>query len=73
MKATLSFDLNEPDEASAHQLCLDAPHLAYILNEFQEWLRRKAKYEDVDMISLELVRAELNSLIIEREVSKHLL
>jgi len=42
--ATLTFDTNNPDEASDLAACLEARNLIGAINDFEELLRKAVKY-----------------------------
>ena len=44
--ATLTFDLNEPDERRAHLECVKAPDVIMAVYDFNNFLREKMKYDD---------------------------
>lgn len=46
MVATLTFNMEDPDDESAHKLCLKALELALVLSEMDNWLRNEIKYCD---------------------------
>jgi hypothetical protein len=49
LKATLKFDLNDPDSKRAHRRCINALNAYLVIYDMQEFLRRKIKYENDDM------------------------
>jgi len=46
MKATLEFDLTNPDEVNDHLLAANATNLAYIINQTREMFRREIRYNE---------------------------
>jgi hypothetical protein len=44
MKAILEFDLNEPDDVTAHKRCVQAVDLAIMLWDVEQELRKLTKY-----------------------------
>ena len=44
--ATLTFDLNEPDERRAHLECVKAPDVIMVVSDFNDFLREKLKYSE---------------------------
>ena len=47
MKATLTFDLDSPEEIAAHMRCTKALDLALCLNEFNTQLLSQLKYDEL--------------------------
>lgn len=47
MKATLTFDLDLPEEADDHLRCIKALDLALCLNEFNTQLLSQLKYDEL--------------------------
>ena len=45
-KAILEFDLNEPDDASAHKRAVMSYELTAALLDIEEYLRTQTKYND---------------------------
>lgn len=56
MKATLTFDLDNPDDRMAHARCVKSLDMAMFLTDFAEELRRADKYSDAKPESWEAVR-----------------
>lgn len=48
MKATIEFDLNDPDERRQHAQYLSAPKMAAALYDFAQKIRDKRKYSEQD-------------------------
>lgn len=44
--ATLTFDLDDPDEAGQHRLAISAIHLSAALHRIDEYCRSQIKYHD---------------------------
>lgn len=44
--ATLTFDLNDPDDKRAHLECLKAPDVIMVVYDFNTFLREKLKYDE---------------------------
>jgi len=49
MKATLEFDLNDPDDIMAHKRAVASTDLALCLVDIKEQFRMKIKYQGDDM------------------------
>jgi hypothetical protein len=49
MKATLTFDLDLPEDIAAHLRCVKALDLTLCLNEFRSQLFAKLKYDDMTL------------------------
>ena len=47
MKASLTFDLDSPEDISAHMRCTKALDLALCLNEFNTQLLSQLKYDEL--------------------------
>ena len=47
MKATLTFDLDSPEDIAAHMRCTKALDLALCLNEFNTQLLCQLKYDEL--------------------------
>jgi hypothetical protein len=47
MKATLTFDLDSPEDIAAHMRCTKALDLALCLNEFNTQLLSQLKYDEL--------------------------
>lgn len=45
--ATLTFDLNEPDDRRAHLECVKAPDVIMAIYDFNAFLREKMKYGEL--------------------------
>jgi len=48
MKATLNFDLSDPEEQEQHRKTLKAEAMHSALREFGEYLREQVKYQTED-------------------------
>lgn len=62
MKATLSFNLDDPDDVKSHARCLAADDLCYVLSEMATLLRNRIKHgllEDRCQQEVRLIHAEL--------------
>ena len=47
MKATLTFDLDSPEDIAAHMRCTKALDLALCLNEFNTQILSQLKYDEL--------------------------
>lgn len=45
--ATVTFDLNEPDERRAHLECVKAPDVIMVVSDFNDFLREKLKWAEL--------------------------
>jgi len=68
MKAILEFDLNEPDDQTAHMRAVKATKLAVALWDIDQYLRNQTKYAPDTMSSevydaLESAREELRVIM----------
>lgn len=46
MKATITFDLNEPDDIAKHKLITHIDEITFVLWELDEYMRRVLKYDE---------------------------
>lgn len=44
--ATLTFDLNDPDDKRAHLECVKAPNVIMVVYDLNEFLREKMKWDE---------------------------
>ena len=63
MKAKLIFDMNEPDDRIEHQHAINGSKLAVALYDFDQWLRAKSKYENIENIDVDEVRDKLREFV----------
>lgn len=66
MKAILEFNL--PEEEDNHLYALNGIKYSIVIDELDNWLRAKVKYEDQETIGIDEVREYLNNLKIERNL-----
>ena len=66
MKATLDYDLNDPEDERALNLALKADSYLCALREYDEWLRRQIK--DNDLEHLRPAREHLHTILSENSV-----
>lgn len=68
-KAKLEFDLSDPDAAQDFKLVNAAVNMKIVIDEFRNYLRAKAKYEnhpeEIEKV-LEQIRTQFYDLINER-------
>lgn len=64
MKATLTFDLDSPEEIAAHLRCTKALDLTLCLNEFRTQLFAKLKYDGL-MRREKLMLSDISKLLDE--------
>lgn len=74
MKATLTFDLDEPEERTEHIRCIKAIDLSMAIYDLDQYLRAKTKYESEGMTSevydaYDLMREKLREILEERNIS----
>jgi len=72
MKATLSFNLDEPDDRSAHKRAVSATDLYIAIHEFDNYLRARLKYEELTeevADALQKARDSLHNELGDRGVS----
>jgi hypothetical protein len=75
MKATLEFDLNEPDDIRAHMRCVKSQDMAITLWEIQYNVKKRCESilenkEDIDKFeALEIVFEELMEIYNHHSVS----
>jgi len=63
-KAILEFTL--PEDQEAHLDALHGSEWKYVIREFDEWLRREAKYGGKTKLDITTIRSKLHELISER-------
>ena len=68
MKASLKFNL--PDEEQALQLAIDGHKWKAVIEEVDQNLRNKAKYEDLTEVTIEDVRTLITATIISWGLSE---
>ena len=49
MKAILEFNLNEPEDITAHKRCVKALDMSLALWDIDQYLRSESKYKDNEM------------------------
>lgn len=67
MKATLNFDLSDPDDQNEFDLCSNARKMFLVLWEFDQALRSKYKYEGIE--AAEEYRDLLREHLVENGIS----
>ena len=67
MKCTIEFDL--PEEQVEYELCMNGGKLNSILTDFMEWVRQLNKYQDVESISINMIRDKIGELFDDYEVT----
>lgn len=66
MKGILEFSL--PEDEEAFKYAQNGISYSIVLDELDNWLRAKSKYEDQETITIEEVRAKLHELKNERNL-----
>lgn len=72
MKATLEFDLNEPDDVMAHKRCVKSMELTMTVYDILAAIRSKLKYgelTDEQYDALEKLQTEVVSILEEHSVN----
>jgi len=46
MKATITFDLNDPDDRAKYKLISHVDEITFVLWEIDEYMRRTVKYDE---------------------------
>jgi hypothetical protein len=46
MKATITFDLNDPEDRAKHKLITHIDEITFVLWEIDEYMRRAVKYDE---------------------------
>jgi hypothetical protein len=67
MKAILEFNL--PEDNQEFEYAKNGILYSIVLEELDNWLRNKYKYEDQETITIDEVRAKLRELMNERDLS----
>jgi hypothetical protein len=62
MKATLTFDLDSPENIAAHLRCVKALDLALCLNEFENGLVAHLKYDQITECRRDVLKSVLKIL-----------
>lgn len=78
MKAILEFDLDNCDDKTEHNLCINANKLQLIIWDLDQWLRDNYKYDkgEIGVKESDIVRTKLReimneySLTFEHEIFK---
>jgi hypothetical protein len=65
-KAVLEFNL--PEEKEEFELAQRGISYKIVLDDLDNWLRAKVKYEDMNIISVNSVREKLRELMEEQEL-----
>lgn len=63
MKGILIFKL--PEEEEEFKLAQKGPAYSAVVEELDNWLRQKQKYDDIETISIEEVRKHITELLEE--------
>ncbi len=66
-KATLEFNLDDPDDVANHLRAISAMRLCLAINDFEGWLRSKIKYEGQEQ--LESVREAFNECLYDNAIN----
>lgn len=61
MKAILEFDL--PSESWEFEQAQKGANYRFTLDDLDNWLRAKEKYEDLEMVKIDEVRAKIRELL----------
>ena len=74
MKATITFDLDEPGERTEHIRCIKAIDLSMAIYDLDQYLRTKTKYESDGMPAevyeaYESMRDKFKEILEERHIS----
>jgi len=74
MKATITFDLDEPVERIEHIRCIKAIDLSMAIYDLDQYLRTKTKYESDGMSeevyeAYDSIRDKLRDILVERHIS----
>ena len=68
MKATIEFNLDEPDDVHRHRECVNASKMAYFIWELKHNFWRKWKHDDVDF-NLDTYKEALYELMEEHNIN----
>lgn len=72
MKATLTFNLTDPDERDEFSRMMKATNLCSCLFDFKEYLRKKLKHKDLsdkDYVIIEKIQEDFNELMIDNNIN----
>jgi hypothetical protein len=67
MKGILEFQL--PEDQESFEYAQNGILYSMVLDDLDNWLRSKFKYEDQETISIEEVRSKLGELLTERNLN----
>jgi hypothetical protein len=67
MKATLSFDLDEPSDSEAHKRCVKALDYGFLIQEVAEYLWRNTEKDNPD--DAEAIQKRFSELCIKYDVT----
>lgn len=68
MKATLTFSL--PEDQEDFEYAQKGALYSFVLDDLDDWLRSKYKYENQTNIKIEEVRSKIVELLTERNLNK---
>lgn len=72
MKATITFDLNDPDDRAKHKLITHVDEITFVLWEIDEYMRRKVKYDETKSEEYKQAYCELREYLRELLTEKGL-
>jgi hypothetical protein len=72
MKATLEFNLDEPEDVLSHKRCISATDVYLVLFDMDNYLRSRIKYEELSEEvddALSAARSKLYGIMAERGIN----
>ena len=72
MKATIEFNLDNPEDVSAHKRCVKALDMALALNDILNMFRNKLKYGELsgdEYDTVEKIRDEIREILDSNNIS----
>lgn len=72
MKATLQFDLEDPDDRVSHLRCVKSLDLAHSIYSITSFLRQRLKIETLSIKERKLyenVRNEFNNILVDNNIN----
>ena len=72
MKATITFDLNDPDDRAKHKLITHIDEITFVLWQLDEHLRKIVKYDDTKSEEYKQAYCDLREYLREQLTEKGL-
>ena len=72
MKATITFDLNDPEDRAKHKLITHIDEITFVLWEIDEYMRRAVKYDETKSEEYKQAYCDLREYLREQLTDKGL-